>query len=199
MAGGDRWRGLLEDGLSRSIACFERFRADGGVEALLRAAELLIEALERGGQVLIFGNGGSAAQAQHMAAELVNRFLSDTRPSLRAVALTTDTSILTSTANDRSSEAIFRIQLEALGSAGDVAFGISTSGNSENVNQALRAARERGMRTIGLSGRDGGRMAELVDVEIRVAERHVPQIQEVHLAAIHLLCHVLDEHFDRAG
>jgi D-sedoheptulose 7-phosphate isomerase len=157
-------------------------------------AELLARCLRTGGKVLSCGNGGSAADAQHFASELVNRFEME-RPGLASVALTTDTSTLTSIANDYAYAEVFARQVRALGSKGDVLLAISTSGNSENVNGAVTAAHERGMRVLALSGRDGGAMGRLLvgdDVEIRVPAESTARIQETHLLAIHCLCDLLD-------
>lgn len=162
---------------------------------IARAAGVLAACLAAGGKALACGNGGSAADAQHFSAELLNRFEME-RPGLAAVALTTDSSTLTSIANDYAWEQVFAKQVAALGRAGDVLLAISTSGNSANVNAAVAAAREHGLRVVALSGRDGGRMAGLLgpeDVEIRVPHRRTARIQEVHLLAIHCLCDLVDE------
>jgi len=158
------------------------------------AAGMLAQCLRAGGKVLCCGNGGSAADSQHFASELVNRFEME-RPGLAAVALTTDTSTLTSIANDYAYAEVFAKQVRALGAKGDVLLAISTSGNSENVNRAVTAAHERGMRVLALSGRDGGAMGRLLsagDVEVRVPAQSTARIQETHLLAIHCLCDLLD-------
>lgn len=155
------------------------------------AADLIIYSLKSGGKVLTFGNGGSAADAQHIAAELVNRFTYD-RPPLAAVALTTDSSILTSIANDSSFEQIFERQVRALGRAEDVALAISTSGNSPNVLRGAMAAREIGMKTIGLAGRDGGQLASIVDVAIVVESSSTQHVQETHITIGHILCDLVE-------
>jgi len=162
--------------------------------AIAAAAGVLAECLRAGGKVLCCGNGGSAADSQHFASELVNRFEME-RPGLAAVALTTDTSTLTSIANDYAYAEVFAKQVRALGAKGDVLLAISTSGNSENVNRAVTAAHERGMRVLALSGRDGGAMGRLLsagDVEVRVPAQSTARIQETHLLAIHCLCDLLD-------
>jgi D-sedoheptulose 7-phosphate isomerase len=162
--------------------------------AIAAAAGMLAECLRAGGKVLCCGNGGSAADSQHFASELVNRFEME-RPGLAAVALTTDTSTLTSIANDYAYAEVFAKQVRALGAKGDVLLAISTSGNSENVNRAVTAAHERGMRVLALSGRDGGAMGRLLsagDVEVRVPAQSTARIQETHLLAIHCLCDLLD-------
>lgn len=165
------------------------------VSPITAAAGLLAEALRNGGKILSCGNGGSAGDAQHFAAELLNRFEME-RPGLAAMALSTDTSTLTSIANDYSYEQVFSKQVSALGRTGDVLLAISTSGNSANVVAAAHAAHERGMRVIGLTGNDGGRLAGALregDIEIRVPARRTARIQEVHLVVIHCLCDAIDQ------
>lgn len=155
-------------------------------------AAALIETFQGGGKLLVFGNGGSAADAQHLAAEFVNRFKIE-RPPLAAVALTTDTSVLTSVGNDYTFDDVFAKQVEALGKPGDLALGISTSGNSPNVLRGLVAARRKGLRTAALLGRAGGQARELVDLPIVVALDETSRIQEVHLMIEHTLCELIDE------
>ncbi len=167
----------------------EFFEAEA--DSVLEAGRMLVSALSSGGKVLVFGNGGSAADSQHFAAELVNRFRSD-RPALAAIALTTDTSILTSIANDSDFERVFSRQVEALGAPGDVAVAISTSGGSPNVLKAVEIAREKGLRTLGLAGRDGGKLAGRVDLCLTVPHRETARIQEVHSLLIHLFCEMID-------
>lgn len=166
------------------------FDSQAGLVA--RAAEMLIEAIQAGGKVLIFGNGGSAADAQHIAAELVNRLNYD-RPPIAAIALTTDTSILTSVGNDSAFEELFERQLRALGRRGDVALAISTSGNSPNVLRAVQAARELQVRTIGLAGRNGGKLASAVDLALVVGAQSTQRIQETHITIGHILCELIEE------
>jgi D-sedoheptulose 7-phosphate isomerase len=161
---------------------------------IARAGALLAETLRSGGKVLACGNGGSAADAQHFAAELLNRFEIERAP-LAAVALTTDSSTLTSIANDYAYEQIFAKQVLGLGRRGDVLLAISTSGNSKNVIEAMQAARGLGVRVIGLTGNGGGRMAGLLsgdDVHICVPHKRTARIQEVHLLALHCLCDAID-------
>jgi D-sedoheptulose 7-phosphate isomerase len=163
-------------------------------EPIARAAIVLAQALKAGGKVLACGNGGSAADAQHFAAELVNRFEAE-RPPLAAVALTTDSSNLTSIANDYAWEQVFAKQLRALGRRGDVLLAISTSGNSPNVIEALAAAHDIGVRVIALTGKGGGKMAALLardDVHICVPHQNTARIQEVHLLVLHCLCDAID-------
>ena len=167
-------------------------------EALTRpvcdAAQILLNCITSGGKVLAGGNGGSAGDAQHFSSELLNRFERE-RPSLPAIALTTDSSTITSIANDYSYNEIFSKQIRALGQPGDVLLAISTSGNSANIIQAIQAAHDREMIVVALTGRDGGGMASLLlpeDVEIRVPANVTARIQEVHLLAIHCLCDLID-------
>jgi len=163
-------------------------------ESVAVAGELMGQALLNDGKILSCGNGGSAGDAQHFSSELLNRFERE-RPGLPAMALTTDASTITSISNDYSYEEIFSKQIRALGKPEDILLGISTSGNSENVCRAIVAAHERGMKVVALSGRDGGRMAELFtegDVEIRVPATRTARIQEVHLVIIHALCDLID-------
>lgn len=162
--------------------------------SIVAASDCMSRSLLSDGKILSCGNGGSASDAQHFSSELLNRFERE-RPGLPAMALTTDASTLTSIANDYTYEDIFSKQIRALGQKNDVLLAISTSGNSENVNRAIVAAHERGMRVVALSGRDGGRMAELLtkdDIEIRVPANRTARIQEVHLLVIHCICDLID-------
>ncbi|MCM2357340.1 MAG: D-sedoheptulose 7-phosphate isomerase [Geobacteraceae bacterium] len=154
--------------------------------------DLLAEALERGNKVLVMGNGGSAADAQHFAAEIVGRFRLERR-ALPAIALSTDTSILTAIGNDYGFELIFKRQVEALAEAGDVVVGISTSGSSNNVYGALLLARERGCRTVGLLGRDGGTIAGIADISLTIPAQETPRIQEAHITIIHIVCELVEK------
>lgn len=156
------------------------------------AAKAIIESLKDGKKLLVFGNGGSAADSQHIAAELVGRFKME-RKALPAIALTVNTSILTAIANDYGYEAVFSRQIEALGIKGDVALGISTSGNSKNVNEALQYARSIGMKTIALSGGDGGSMKSHADISIIVAAKDTPRVQESHILIAHIICALVED------
>ena len=163
-------------------------------ESIAAAGQMMSDAILNDGKIMSCGNGGSAADAQHLSSELLNRFEME-RPGLPAIALTTDSSTLTSISNDYAYEEIFSKQVRALGKEQDVLLGISTSGNSENVIRAIAAAHERGMNVIALTGRDGGRMANIFqpgDVEIRVPATRTARIQEVHLIVIHCLCDLID-------
>jgi D-sedoheptulose 7-phosphate isomerase len=157
------------------------------ITAIEQAEDVIYEAFASGHKLLVFGNGGSSADAQHVAAEFVGRFAAERRP-LPAIALTTNQAILTAWSNDYSFDDVFARQVEALGAAGDVAFGISTSGTSPNVVNALRRARERGLRTIGLTGSGGRTLAELCDVLLEVPLTSTARVQEVHLVTYHAIC-----------
>jgi D-sedoheptulose 7-phosphate isomerase len=168
--------------------------ADLLAEPLATAAQMITQCLLGGGKILSCGNGGSAGDAQHFSSEMLNRFEME-RPGLPAVALTTDSSTLTSIANDYSYDQVFSKQVSALGQQGDILLAISTSGNSTNVNRAIEAAHEREMQVIALSGKQGGDMASALtadDVEIRVPSDSTARIQEVHLLAIHCICDLVD-------
>jgi len=158
---------------------------------IVHVVEAVTGALKAGNKILIFGNGGSAADAQHLAAEFVNRFMIE-RPPLPAIALSTDTSIITSIGNDYDFSEIFSKQLRAIGHAGDVAWGISTSGMSPNVIKALDVAKKMGMITIGLTGRDGGNITRMVDHALNVSSNSTPRIQEVHITLGHVICELVD-------
>ena len=181
----------IESGLRGSIAAKEAFWHKNADE-LVRLIHAVVETLRGGHKLLIFGNGGSAADAQHMAAEFVNRFLLD-RPPQAAIALTTDTSILTSVGNDFSFDDIFVKQILALGREGDLALGISTSGNSLNVIRALEAAAGQGMKTAALTGGSGGRLAGMAGICLTVPTDFTPHIQETHLWIEHVICQQVDE------
>jgi len=174
-----------------SIRAKQVFLAENAA-ALERAVGLVGDALAAGGKVLLFGNGGSAADAQHIAAELVGRFNGDRR-ALPAIALTTDTSALTAIANDFGYDAVFARQVEALGTKGDVALALSTSGRSPSVLRAVEACRARGITTIGLTGGTGGTLAGMVDVSLRVSDStHSARIQETHILVGHVICELVE-------
>jgi D-sedoheptulose 7-phosphate isomerase len=186
-----------ERGLADLAGILGRFiRARGAV--LDAAAGAVAASLRAGGKVLIFGNGGSAAEAQHFAAELVNGLARRAGPPLPAIALSTDTSCLTAVGNDRGFDRTFSRQIEALGRAGDVAVALTTSGRSPNVVRALRSARAKGLITIGLTGRGGGAVASLADYLLDVPSGSTPRIQEAHLFLLHFLAGRLEEAWSRA-
>jgi D-sedoheptulose 7-phosphate isomerase len=182
----DAVRAALEAaaGLHREVAA-------SGVPAIVRAAQAVIEAVRGGRQVLVFGNGGSATDAQHFAAELVGRFERERR-GWAVVALTADAAVVTSVANDYGFDEVFARQVGAFGRAGDVALGITTSGTSANVNRALVRAREAGLVTIGLTGRDGGETGRLVDVHVNVPGRTSARVQEVQRTVLHAMCELVE-------
>ncbi len=176
---------------AESVALQQRFFTERAA-LIVTVGRRLAESVRAGGKVLTFGNGGSAADAQHFAAELVGRYARD-RAAWPAIALTTDSSIVTAVANDFGFESVFRRQVEAHGRAGDVAVGISTSGRSPNVVQALARARELGLVTVALTGQGGGALGAMVDHLIDVPSASTPRIQEVHGLVIHVLCQVVEE------
>jgi D-sedoheptulose 7-phosphate isomerase len=172
-----------------AIALHERVRRHLGPTVL--AALAMRDVLGGGGRILVFGNGGSAADAQHFASELVGRFMRE-RPAMAAIALTTDASILTAVANDSSFRRVFVRQLEALARPGDLAFGISTSGESPNVLDALRYAREQGLRTVALTGRDGGGIGAAAELHVNVPDQNTARVQEVHRTIMHAMCELIE-------
>ena len=188
MADGDAAvvQAIFED----TVAVHRRTR-DAVLPRVIEAASAIRSALDAGGKLLAFGNGGSAADAQHLASELVGRFMRERR-ALAAIALTTDTSVVTAIGNDYGLERVFVRQVEALGNAGDVALGISTSGASANVLKALEGANRRGLRTIALTGRDGGAVGKAASIHINVPETSTPRVQEVHRTVIHAICELIE-------
>ncbi len=158
---------------------------------VVAAIDAVTAALTAGKKILLFGNGGSAADAQHLAAEFVNRFLIE-RPPLPAIALTTDTSVITSIGNDYDFSEIFSKQIRAIGQRGDIAWGISTSGTSVNVIKGFEAAKKIGMTTIAFTGRDGGEISRMVDFHLNVSSNSTPRIQEVHITVGHVICEMVD-------
>jgi D-sedoheptulose 7-phosphate isomerase len=181
---------VLRQTLDEVIALHEQVkRADPA--PILHAARTIVESLRSGGKLLVFGNGGSAADAQHMAAELVGRFQHE-RTALAAIALSTDTSVLTSIGNDYGFERVFVRQIEALGRAGDVAFAISTSGASVNAVAAVDAAARLGLRTIALTGHGGGALGRAAEVHINVPSESTARVQEVHRTLLHVICDLVE-------
>jgi len=189
VAGRDEAR-IADAVFAATIALHERVRANLG-PALL-AARTMADAVRAGRKLLVFGNGGSAADAQHLSAELVGRFQKE-RAALPALALTVDTSVLTSVANDYSFKQVFARQVEALGRPGDVALGISTSGESPNVVAGLHAAKAQGLKTIALTGRDGGSVGQAADIHVNVPDQNPARVQEVHRTLMHVMCEVIEE------
>jgi D-sedoheptulose 7-phosphate isomerase len=189
----ERIRQLFNDSIDTKLAAL-----DVMPPAILRAAECMVDALKSGHKILACGNGGSAADAQHFAAELLNRFERE-RNSLAAFALTTDSSTLTSIANDYSYDEIFSKQIKGLGLEGDVLLAISTSGRSPNIINAIYAAHSKGMKVIAMTGKEGGDVARILrtaeDTELRVPGQSTARIQEVHLLLIHCLCDYIDQEF----
>ena len=161
------------------------------------AANLCIESLKKGNKILLFGNGGSAADAQHIAAEIVGRYKTE-RKGLSAIALTTDSSALTAISNDYGYLHVFDRQVEALANEGDVLIGISTGGKSANVVNALKIAKDLGCKSIGFSGKDGGEFNNLCDINIVVPAEDTPRIQEMHIVIGHTICHLIDQAFNEA-
>ena len=182
----------IRDQIFQTISTLQQMADDPELlSAIQHVGEACIAALRADNKILFAGNGGSAADAQHLAGELVSRFSYD-RPGLAAFALTTDTSILTAIGNDYGYEHLFARQVEAVGRKGDVFVGISTSGNSSNILAGLRTARERGLVTIGLTGRSGGQMVDACDLCIRVPAEATPKIQECHIAIGHIICGLIE-------
>ncbi|MBL7132021.1 MAG: D-sedoheptulose 7-phosphate isomerase [Candidatus Omnitrophica bacterium] len=184
-------RDKIKDKLLESIQVKEELMRSS-INQIIQIVNCIIECLKRGGKVIFFGNGGSAADCQHLAAEFVGRYKKD-RKALAAVALTTDTSILTSLANDYGFEVIFAKQIEALGNKGDVAIGISTSGKAKNVIMGIRKAKEMNLKTIGLSGCDGGTLAKVADMSLIVPSKITARIQEAHITIGHIICELAEE------
>ena len=176
---------FLEAGIAAKRSCVE-----SNVDNIIKAADMLAVSLAAGGKVLIFGNGGSAADAQHLAAEFINRYQIE-RPPLAAIALTTDTSVLTSIGNDYHFNDIFSKQIRALGKKRDIAWGLSTSGNSPNVVRAVKTAQKMSISTIGMTGR-GGELAECADLVLAVDSDNTARIQETHVTLGHILCELLE-------
>jgi len=183
---------IIQKRFKESTEVKNRFLKEN-LSRLLDVIKLISHCFEAGNKLFFFGNGGSAADAQHLAAEFVNRYIMD-RPPLPAIALTTDTSILTSVSNDFSFSEVFAKQLKALGKEGDVAVGISTSGTSLNIIKAFEVAKEMGMKTIALTGNDGGSLVKIADVSLIVPSASTPRIQEVHILIGHILCELV-EHY----
>lgn len=183
----DRIVGAFKESAEVKVAFVEIYK-----DRILEVAGIMATAIKDGNKILLFGNGGSAADAQHIAAEIVGRFRKERRP-LPAIALTTDTSILTAVGNDYGFETIFERQVEALCHPGDVVIGITTSGNSENVVRGIRKAHDLGATTVAFTGRNGGRVAEVAHYAFIVPSYETPRIQECHITLGHVLCDLIDE------
>lgn len=186
---------LVQKQLAQSIATMQATLADLHIaDTIATIAELTANAMQGGRKLLVAGNGGSAADAQHLVAEFVVR-LSENRPALRAIALTTDSSIITAAGNDFSFDCIFARQIEALGEAGDLFLGISTSGNSKNILQAVQQAKQMGITTIGFTGNGGGQMREVCDYNVIIPSNVTMNIQECHLALEHIFCMAVERFY----
>ena len=184
-------RKIIEEIIKKSILTKEAV-SKTQVENIEKAATAIIASFKKGGKLLVFGNGGSAADSQHIVAELVGRFKTE-RKALPAIALTTNTSNLTALANDYGYDVVFSRQIEAFGEKGDVALGLSTSGNSENVLEAFKKAKSLGLVTIALSGGDGGKIIIEADISIIVGTEDTPRVQESHIMIGHILCQLIED------
>lgn len=188
---------LVAERVRQSIEVKQAILEDNRLmEATQETARECIRALNCGGKLILFGNGGSAADAQHLAAELTGRYLRERR-ALAAIALTTNTSCLTAIGNDYSYDDVFSRQIEAIGNKEDIAIGISTSGNSRNVLQALRRAKKKGLTTIGMTGHSGGKLLHEADWCLCIPSEETPRIQEAHILLGHILCEIIEESFCR--
>jgi D-sedoheptulose 7-phosphate isomerase len=181
---------LIRRTIAETIALHERVK-EADPQSVLDAAAAIIASFRGGGKLLLFGNGGSAADAQHVAAELVGRFQRERR-ALAAIALTVDTSVLSSIGNDYAFERVFARQIEALGQQGDVAFGMSASGGSPNVVAGLTTARTRGLQTVALTGRDGGAVGKAAEILLSVPSDSIARVQEVHRTLLHVICDLVE-------
>jgi D-sedoheptulose 7-phosphate isomerase len=189
----DEFNGLVRDRIQRSIEVKKALLSDAVFHEVVTLAALqIVKALRARGKVLFFGNGGSAADAQHLAAEFTGRYLKERR-ALPALALHTNTSALTAIGNDYGFDRVFDRQIEALGNDGDVAVGISTSGNSPNVLRALQVAKSKLIYTVALTGASGGKMKEVADCTIRIPSEETPRIQECHILTGHIICEIVEE------
>ena len=184
---------LILESVNNTKTTIEATIADSNLlDAVENAGNLCVAALRGKNKILLAGNGGSAADSQHIAAELVGRLNYDRSP-LAAIALTTDTSALTAIGNDYGYEHIFSRQVEALGSLGDVLIAISTSGNSKNILAAIKSAKSKGIKVIGMTGKSGGTMAEICDITIKIPSTHTPNIQECHIMFGHIICQIIED------
>lgn len=184
---------MIEDIFEDSIKV-KRATLANNKDIIARAAKLIISALRRNRKIIFFGNGGSAADSQHIAAEFIGRFQKE-RKALAAIALTTDTSILTALGNDYGFHTVFARQIEGIAQRGDVAVGISTSGNSRNVIEAVRKARRMGLKTISLTGGSGGKLAKITDISLIVPSKNTARVQESHICLSHTICELVENGF----
>ncbi|MBI5453530.1 MAG: D-sedoheptulose 7-phosphate isomerase [Deltaproteobacteria bacterium] len=182
---------IVEKSFRDSVKAKERFFTKKNMALVVEASEAIVSSFKSGGKLMLIGNGGSAADSQHIAAEFVNRFEIE-RPPLPALALTTDTSDLTSIGNDYSFDQVFSKQIRALGKEDDVLLAISTSGNSANVLKGIEAAKALKIKTIGLTGKDGGKIADKVDILLNVDSKTTARIQETHITICHIICELVD-------
>lgn len=183
----------IEDILKESVQVKEAAFGDNR-DKIITTVKVMTSAFKKNRKVILFGNGGSAADSQHIAAEFIGRFQKE-RKALPAIALTTDTSILTALGNDYGFDIVFARQIEGLAQKGDIAFGISTSGNSENVIQGIKKAKRIGLKTISLTGCDGGKLAKLTDISLIVPSRKTARIQESHICIAHAICELVESQF----
>ena len=183
----DKIKGFLKESIGVEEAVLKT-----EVKTIVKIGEMIVDALKNGKKVILFGNGGSAADSQHIAAELVGRFKRELAP-IPAIALTTNTSTITALSNDYGYDVSFKRQLEALAKEGDIALGISTSGNSANVLEALKSAKKMGLKIITMTGEGGGKIAPLADVAFKVPSKNTPRIQESHITASHIICELVEE------
>ena len=181
----------INEVINEQINNLEKLKNSNYADNLQEIIEVIVKSLKKGGKVLIAGNGGSAADSQHISAELIGRFMKE-RKAIPAIALTTDSSILTCMGNDYGYDAIFKRQVEGLGNEGDVFIGISTSGNSQNVIEAVKEAKNKGLITIGLLGKDGGKLKELCDYNITFPYEETARIQEHHIMTYHIMCEFVE-------
>ena len=184
-------RERIKDILLESIQVKEEILRNQ-IDQIVEIAQLMIDCLKKDGKVIVFGNGGSASDSQHIAAELVGRFKKD-RSALAGIALTTNTSILTSLANDYGYDVVFSRQIEALGKKNDVVWGISTSGKAKNVALGIKQAKKMGIKTVALSGGDGGDIVKLADVSLVVPSKITARIQEAHITIAHIICEIIEQ------
>ncbi len=184
-------KGDIQKSIQENVEVLKKTFNDAHIAILIEVASLVVSTIKNNKKILLCGNGGSAADSQHIAAEFIGRFKKE-RQSIPAIALTTDTSILTAVANDYSFDEIFARQIEGLGNEGDLLIGISTSGNSPNVLRAVNVAAGKGMKSIGFTGENGGKLAKSVDINFSVSSNNTPHIQAGHIIALHTICEIAE-------